>query len=204
VRRATALIVALAATSCAQEPVRRAPPSGVPAYGASDPEAALLGDDCLACHSGDLIRQQRLTDQQWAKSLEKMRAWGAPTEDDSVEPLLSHLVSVGARDAGAFVPLTLSAADAASLFTRQPDGAFSGGDEARGRALYVDRCSPCHADDARGGTMGVALAGTHVLDRASDLAAVVRAGRGRMPAYEDTTDADVADYLAYLRSLPAH
>jgi len=26
----------------------------------------------------DLIRQQRLTDKQWAKSVEKMRGWGAP------------------------------------------------------------------------------------------------------------------------------
>lgn len=49
--------------------------------------------------------------------------------------------------------------------------------------------------------MGVALAGTHVLVRALDLAAIVRAGRGRMPGFEVATNADIADYLAYLRSL---
>jgi hypothetical protein len=49
--------------------------------------------------------------------------------------------------------------------------------------------------------MGVALAGTHVLDRASDLAGIVRAGRGRMRGFEVATNAVIADCLAYLRSL---
>jgi len=208
VKRASLLVLVLIAASCANESARK-PPAGVFSFGAPvsealDPDVAFLGDDCLACHSADLIRQQRLTDKQWAKSLEKMRTWGAPTEQDNVEPLLLHLVAAHSRDAGSFVPQTLSADEARSLFVREADGGFSGGDAGRGRALYGDRCAPCHADDARGGTMGVALAGRHCLDRAFELAAIIRAGRGRMPAYEDATDAEVADVLAYLRSLPAY
>jgi mono/diheme cytochrome c family protein len=197
------LAVILAAAACVAEPARRAPASAIPASGAPDTDAAILGDDCLACHTGDLIRQQRLNDKQWRKTLDKMRTWGAPTEDESVEPLLTQLVAVGARDAGPFHSQILSAGEAASLFVRQPDGQFAGGDAKRGSALYADQCAPCHADDAKGGTMGIALAGRHVLDRAPDLAAIVRAGRGRMPAYEGATDTDIADYLAYLRSLSA-
>lgn len=200
-RRVAALGVVLLAAGCVAEPVRKAPAPGVSAAVVPGAEAAILADDCLACHSADLIRQQRLTDKQWTKALDKMRTWGAPTEEADVQPLLAHLVAAGAPDVGPYQPQILTAAAAASLFARLPDGPFAGGNAKRGSTLYADQCAPCHADDAGGGAMGVALAGAHVLDRASDLAAIVRAGRGRMPAYEHATDADVADYLAYLRSL---
>ena len=199
-RRAAALAVVLVAAGCVAEPVRKAPLPGIPSVGSADPDAAILGDDCLACHTGDLIRQQRLTDKQWAKTVDKMRTWGAPTEDADVQPMLAHLIKAEARGAGPFQPQTISAMAAAALFARQLDGPFAGGDAKRGSTLYADQCAPCHADDADGGTMGVALAGRHVLDRPADLAAIIRAGRGRMPAYQQATDADVADYLAYLRS----
>jgi mono/diheme cytochrome c family protein len=201
VRRAAALVAVLVTAACVGEPARRAPASGVTVASSPDPDAAILGDDCLACHTGDLIRQQRLTEKQWAKTVDKMRTWGAPTEDAGVPPLLAHLVAAGARDAGPYDPTILSAAEAVSVFAGQPDGGFAAGDAKRGSKLYADQCAPCHADDARGGTMGVALAGTHALDRAADLAAVIRAGRGRMPAFTAATDADIADCLAYLRSL---
>ena len=202
-RRAAVLAVVLVvvAAACVAEPVRKAPAAGLPAAVSPDKDAAILGDDCLACHTADLIRQQRLTDKQWAKSLDKMRTWGAPTEDADVPPLLAHLMTVASREAGPYQPQVLSAEAAASVFARQPDGPFAGGDAKRGSTLYADQCAPCHADDAHGGTMGVGLAGTLVLDRPFELAAIVRAGRGRMPSYEHATDADIADYLAFLRSL---
>lgn len=203
-RRAAVLGVLLLAGACVAQPMQRAPVTTAPPPSVADPDAAVLADDCLACHTGDMIRQQRLTEKQWAKTVDKMRGWGAPTEDDAVAPLVSRLAAAHSLNEGPFIPQTLSADQANSLFARQPDGAFSGGDTARGHALYTDRCAPCHADDAKGGAMGVALAGRHVLDRAPELAAVVRSGRGRMPGYEDSTDAQVADLLAYLRSLPAH
>jgi len=202
VTRVAVLVVAVAAAACVAPTARRAPAPSAPVAAGAAQAAAMLGDDCLACHSADLVRQQRLTDKQWAKTVDKMRTWGAPTEDGDVQPLLAHLVTIGASDSGPFQPQLLSAAAAASLFARQPDGVFAGGDSKRGAARYADQCAPCHADDARGGAMGVALAGTHVLDRAPELAAIVRAGRGRMPGFEDAKDTDIADYLAFLRSLP--
>ncbi|HEX4824147.1 MAG TPA: c-type cytochrome [Candidatus Polarisedimenticolaceae bacterium] len=181
-----------------------APPQQVQHVPESHPvDTAFLKNDCVACHTADLVAQQRLTDKQWPKSVDKMRGWGAPTEDDEVQPLLAGLLGVASRDAGPYVPKTISAHEAAQLFTTAPDGKLGGGDVKKGRDLYADRCSPCHADDARGGTMGVALAGRHVLDRAPDFARAIRAGRGRMPEYPETTDAEIADMIAYLRSIKA-
>jgi mono/diheme cytochrome c family protein len=200
-RCAAVLAAVVIATACVAEPARHAPASALVASTAPVAVAEDVADDCLACHTADLLRQQRLTDKQWTKTVDKMRTWGAPTEDDGVAPLLAHLVTVGARDAGPFQPQVLSADEAASLFARQPDGAFGGGNAKRGATLYADQCAPCHADHAEGGSMGVALAGRHVLDRAKDVAAIVRAGRGRMPGFDTATDADIADYLAHLRSL---
>src|SRR5262249_30671189 len=154
-----------------------------------------LKNDCVACHTADLVEQQRLTDKQWPKSLDKMRGWGAPTEDDEVQPLLASLVRVASSDAGPYVPQTISDRNAAQLFTREPDGKRAGGDAAGGRARYADRSAPGHAADARGGTRGVALAGRHVLARAPDFARAIRSGRGRMPQYPDTTDAEIADMI---------
>jgi len=202
VRVAAVVGIIAVAAGCVAEPVRRPPAQGsVTPSTAPDPDAAMLGHDCLACHSGDLVLQQRLTDKQWAKALEKMRTWGAPTEDEGVAPLLAQLVAIGEREAGTVEPRVLTVEEAGRLFARLPDGRFAGGSAARGRTLYAHECAACHADDAKGGTMGVALAGTHVLDRAPEFAAIVRAGRGRMPSYDRATDAEIANFLAYLRSL---
>jgi mono/diheme cytochrome c family protein len=162
----------------------------------------MLEQDCLACHSESLVRQQRLTPAQWAKSNDKMRKWGAPIEQEEVEPLAGQLAAAYGLHAGPYRPASLSAAEAASLFTPLPDGPFAGGSRSQGRAVYADRCEPCHGSDGRGGDMGTCLAGRLVLDRAPDLAATVRAGRGRMPAWPEATDADLGSLLAYLRSLP--
>ena len=190
---ALALGILAACTAAKQAPAPEPTPPALP-------DDASLKNDCLACHTSDLVLQQKLTDKQWPKTLDKMRGWGAPTEDDEVQPLLSALHGLGSGDRQ-YVPQTISAHDAAQLFVALPDGAFAHGDVAKGRDLYADRCAPCHADDARGGTMGVALAGRHVLDRAPSFARAIRAGRGRMPEYPDTTDAEIADTLAYLRSI---
>jgi mono/diheme cytochrome c family protein len=200
-RRLTAIAALVLAAGCATEYVRRSPAPAAAAPKAADHGAELLGDDCLACHTGDLVRQQRLTDKQWTKTLDKMRGWGAPTEDGDVPALLTHLESIGAATAGPYRPLLLSVDEASALFAHKPDGAFAHGDAKKGAQLYADQCSPCHGEDAKGGSMGVALAGRHILDRAPDLAAVVRKGRGLMPGFDAATDTEIADQLAYLRSL---
>jgi len=52
-----------------------------------DPERSLFQARCLICHTGDYVTQQRLTEGQWQKSVEKMKRWGAPLTDDEVKVL---------------------------------------------------------------------------------------------------------------------
>jgi len=168
---------------------------------APDPSAEAVRNDCLACHTEDLIRQQRLTDKQWAKSVEKMRGWGAPTEPAGADPLTAYLASTYTQRSGPYSQEIISAQAAGALFAALPDGPLAGGDAQRGMELYRERCSACHEESGRGGAEGVNLVREHILDRAADFAKIVRQGRGRMPGYEETTDAEAGDLLAYLRSL---
>lgn len=71
------------------------------------------------------------------------------------------------------------------------------GDAERGKAVFAASCAGCHGADASGG-VGPALAGSGLT--ASDVVAVVAAGRGVMPAGlgEDQDADDVASYVASL------
>jgi hypothetical protein len=48
---------------------------------------------CLACHSTDMVRQQRLTEKQWAAEVTKMAVWGADIPQDKREELVAYLVN---------------------------------------------------------------------------------------------------------------
>ena len=113
---------------------------------------------------------------------------------------MTHLATRYGVDAGPFELHAFAAGEVRAALEPLPDVAFGGGDAARGLALYRDRCEACHAADARG-QLGPALASKPVLYRAFDVAAVVRAGRGRMTPFAEATDRDVADLLAHLRRL---
>lgn len=52
----------------------------------------LADQACLHCHSADMIRQQRLTDKQWAAEVKKMAGWGAAVPDDQQAALVAYLV----------------------------------------------------------------------------------------------------------------
>ncbi len=47
------------------------------------PAKAKVEAACYACHSADLLAQQRLTEKQWTAAVEKMMRWGAPVENDA-------------------------------------------------------------------------------------------------------------------------
>jgi len=202
IRSASVLFVLLAVACSVRHPHGTAPSAAEPSSVSDKPVGMeILRNDCLACHTEDLMRQQRLTDKQWVKVIEKMHNWGAPTEPENVGALTSYLASTYTRDSGPFVPEVLSSEKAAALFEPLPDGPLAGGERERGRVLYRERCLPCHGEDGRGGPDGVNLVGRHVLDRAAEFAETVRTQRGRMPAFVETTDGEVADLLTYLRSL---
>jgi mono/diheme cytochrome c family protein len=58
-------------------------PSGA---GKAEVEAA-----CYACHSADLLAQQRLTEKQWLASVEKMIRWGADVPPEKKDVIVAYL-----------------------------------------------------------------------------------------------------------------
>ena len=46
---------------------------------------------CYACHSADLLVQQRLTDKQWTASVEKMIRWGAIVPPEKKDVIVGYL-----------------------------------------------------------------------------------------------------------------
>jgi sulfite oxidase len=75
----------------------RLPAAVLPELGASTPalpdgEGRTIAERaCLACHSGDVLRQQRLTERQWTASLTKMKGWGADVPDAEAGRLITYL-----------------------------------------------------------------------------------------------------------------
>jgi mono/diheme cytochrome c family protein len=213
--RATTLLLALCASlagACKSEHAAPTPaPSAavLPSASAAAPllsetaAHALIVDNCLSCHTEEMLAQQRLTPKQWASVVKKMQGWGAPVEPENIDPLVAYLAVTYGPTAGPTVVATVSPAAAEAAIAPQPDGPFAGGDAARGAIAYHDLCAACHADNAHGAALGVALADRPLLYRAADFAHIVRAGRGRMPAFRsvDVPDPQLADLLAHLRTL---
>lgn len=161
----------------------------------------LIAQNCTSCHGVDMIEHQRLTPAQWAKEVKKMSGWGSMIEPESQAALADHLAAHWNLDTPAFEPPMTNSVDADAAIAPLPDGAFAGGDVKRGLGLYATKaCIACHGPDARG-SIGVNLVDRPILYRAPELAGIVRAGRGRMPP-QPLTDGEVADLVAYLRSLP--
>ncbi|MCU1229581.1 MAG: cytochrome c class [Acidobacteria bacterium] len=46
---------------------------------------------CYACHSADLLLQQRLTEKQWTAAVEKMIRWGAEVKDADKPVVIAYL-----------------------------------------------------------------------------------------------------------------
>ncbi|HEX8616249.1 MAG TPA: hypothetical protein VF911_01575 [Thermoanaerobaculia bacterium] len=54
--------------------------------GRTETEAA-----CYACHSADILVQQRLTTKQWTATVEKMIRWGATVPDAEKSVVIEYL-----------------------------------------------------------------------------------------------------------------
>ena len=50
-----------------------------------------IQENCLICHSEDMIAGQRLTPVQWKAEIEKMINWGAPLPKNEESPLIDYL-----------------------------------------------------------------------------------------------------------------
>jgi hypothetical protein len=56
-----------------------------------DPARALVLGKCLLCHSGEYVTQQRLTEGQWQKTVDKMRKFGTPANDEEAKAIVAYL-----------------------------------------------------------------------------------------------------------------
>ncbi len=93
--------------------------------------------------------------------------------------------------------------------------AFSGvtagkGDAAKGKAVYAKRCGTCHGPEgerkeavAKVMKVEIPHIGSKEVQAKSDdhLKKVVTAGQGKMKAVTGLSDADVADLIAFMRTL---
>jgi hypothetical protein len=59
---------------------------------------------CVACHEPAMLRQQRLTAQQWMVEIEKMQRWGAQVSDDEKTQMANYLVTIAGPDNMRFTP----------------------------------------------------------------------------------------------------
>lgn len=159
----------------------------------------LAKQNCLMCHSQDMLDQQRLTAKQWNATIKKMHDWGAPVDDESTPALVNYLAAHSSPSARKFELRKVSAKEAAAKLSPLPDGKFANGNVTKGAEIYVASCGRCHGADARGAELGTNLTDRPLLWRAPEFAQIVRSGRNRMPAYPDLTDEQIAAVLKHLR-----
>jgi mono/diheme cytochrome c family protein len=63
---------------------------------------------CVACHEPSMLRQQRLTAQQWVAEIEKMQGWGAQVSTDDKTQMASYLATIAGRDNTRFSPMIVA------------------------------------------------------------------------------------------------
>lgn len=69
------------------------------------PGREIAAKACLICHSSDILRQQRLTEAQWAASVNKMIGWGADVPEGKKDALVKYLASHFGPDNDRFQPV---------------------------------------------------------------------------------------------------
>jgi mono/diheme cytochrome c family protein len=198
---AGALIVSvgLAAVSMAQEGDRSTVDPGL----ARRADALILAR-CSVCHAPDLIYQQRLSQERWTATVEKMVQWGAEVSKDEAAVLVQYLAARYHPGAPDQLPLFDSELGKSEPLTQEPavDGPLAGV-AARGSGIYAHNCQACHGEGAAGGA-GPKLARNAILKNEGAFWETVLHGRGPMPAWGGVlSDQDIADVHAWLLGLSA-
>lgn len=157
-----------------------------------------MRENCLICHSEELITSQKLTPPQWKTEVEKMVGWGAPVPPEQVSPLIDFLAEQYNDSAATAAPRRVSFDEAIAQVIPRP-GAASGSAD-RGAALYAAQCATCHGNDGQGAELGPNLVEIALLLRPDDYHEVVRKGRNRMPGFQALLKPEQEqDILAWLR-----
>ena len=158
-------------------------------------------ENCLICHSDDLITTQRLTPRQWKAEVEKMVGWGSPLPAEQQQPVIEFLTAEYPVNAAPGRPARMSYQEAAGLDRPDSPETVSSGDPSRGEPAYLKNCANCHGPDGQGAELGPNLVEKPVLFRKADYTEVIRRGRGRMPGFTKLLDPSTeADMLTWLRS----
>jgi mono/diheme cytochrome c family protein len=191
------VLVALAAVSIAQEDDRSTVNPGL----ARRADALILAR-CSVCHAPDLIYQQRLSQEQWTATVEKMVQWGAEVSNDEAAVLVQYLTARYHPGAPDQLPPLDDELGKSEPLTQEPavDGPLTGV-AARGSGIYAHNCQACHGEGAMGG-MGPKLARNAILKNEGAFWDTVLHGRGPMPAWGGAlSDQDIADIHAWLLGL---
>jgi mono/diheme cytochrome c family protein len=161
-----------------------------------------LQENCLICHTEDMIAGQRLTPAQWKAEVDKMVNWGAPLPKEAAGPLVEYLARKFSDREAPVVPARSTLKEVASLEVSINRGgpAPVAGDPSRGERLYAAHCATCHGPAALGGDLGPSLAAKAILDHPREYDQIVNQGLRRMPGFRLTMNAkDQLDILAWLR-----
>jgi mono/diheme cytochrome c family protein len=98
---------------------------------------------------------------------------------------------------------------AALLVLSASPAVLAAGDAEAGKAAFKAHCTPCHGDDAMGNTP-VAKAFNADLNlhdqkaqslKDSEIADIIKNGKGKMPKPPGVADADIPNLVAYIRTL---
>ncbi len=173
------------------------------AIGAKEIEdvAAAVSMACTGCHTSDILEQQRLTEKQWEAVVKKMQGWGSPLEVALTPTAARYLAGKFGPGAGPYRLVEVDARAARRSLAPQPDRRFAKGDAVAGKERYAIMCASCHGPHAMGSGLGMALVEHPSLWRPAEVFALVKQGRGRMPAFPGATQKEIAAILAYLTGL---
>ncbi len=162
--------------------------------------ATLIMARCAVCHTTDLISQQRLPEERWIATVEKMVHWGAELSKEESALVLQYLIARNHPGAPDELP-TIEQELAKSVSTAGTQTANEGpltGLPARGAGLYAHNCQACHGEGASGG-VGPRLARNLILKNEGAFWETVLHGRGPMPAWGAIlSHQDIADIHAWL------
>jgi mono/diheme cytochrome c family protein len=161
----------------------------------------VMRENCLICHSEELIASQRLTPAQWKAVVAKMVGWGAPLRNEQEQPLIEYLARFYSPDALAPEPNRMTYPQALALVSPEEPAEFLvQGDPVPGAKLFAENCATCHGPNGQGGELGPNLVEKPVLLRPTEFQDVVRKGLRRMPGFQTGLRPEqVTDLLAWLR-----
>jgi cytochrome c oxidase cbb3-type subunit 3 len=161
-----------------------------------------LQENCLICHTEDMIASQRLTPAQWKTEVEKMVNWGAPLPREATGPLIDYLARRYSDREATTAPNRAALEEVDSLEVSADRGApaSAAGEPSRGERLYAANCATCHGPTALGGDLGPALVGKPILDHSREYDRIIDQGLRRMPGFRlIMSRRDQGDVLAWLR-----